>query len=248
MTRKLITRLYAIVIVLLLWSGIHQQLHAFIVPDPIAVFRYLSERLLSDQLTQHVIASLLRIMWAMLGSVIIGTGLGLLAGSIPLIDHLLTPIVYLFYPIPRVAFLPVFLLLLGLGEQSKVALMIAVAAFYFYIPLRDTLQHLPQSYTWQAKQFGFTTLQRLVYIILPALGSELFTSLKLVLGTSMATLFFVENYVTQWGLGYFIMNSWFKSDYVALYAGVVLLSFMGNILFDLLAIAQKYCLRWQPNS
>lgn len=248
MTRKRLTRLYAIIIVLLMWAGLHEQLQAFIVPDPIAVFRYLLESMLSGQLIQHVIASLLRIMWAMLGTVLIGAGLGLLAGSIPLVDFLLTPIVYLFYPIPRVAFLPVFLLLLGLGEQSKVALMIAVAAFYIYIPLRDTLQQLPQNYTWQAKQFGFTIWQRLVYIILPALGSELFTALKLVLGTSMATLFFVENYVTQWGLGYFIMNSWFKSDYVALYAGIVLLSFIGNILFDLLALAQRYCLKWQWNS
>ena len=85
------------------------------------------------------------------GSVLLRRSLGVLSGSVPVIDRLLTPIVYLFYSVPRVAFLLVFLLLLGLGETSKV---------------------------W----------------------------LKLSLGTSIATLFFAENYVTQYGIGYYSMN------------------------------------------
>ena len=243
--KHILTKSYALLMVLLFWYGASRWLDAFIVPNPLAVFDYLWLHTLDGVVLTHILASLGRIIWSVIGSLIIGGTLGLLAGSFPLLDRLFTPIVYLFYPVPRVAFLPVFLLLLGLGERSKVALMIAVAAFYIYIPLRDTLKNLPPSYLLQARQFGFNARQTLIYIILPSIATDLFTALKLTLGTSMATLFFVENYVTQWGLGYFIMNSWFKSDYIALYAGIVLLSLVGNLLFDLLAITQKLSLKWQ---
>ncbi len=243
--KHLLTKGYAVIVLVLCWYGAYRLLSAFIVPNPFEVFDYLWAQGLGGTVLPHMQASLLRILWSVLGSLLIGASLGLLAGYSALVDRLLTPIIYLLYPVPRVAFLPVFLLLLGLGESSKVALMIAVAAFYIYIPLRDTVNSLPKSYLQQARQFGFNARQTFVYIILPSVAPELFTALKLTIGTSMATLFFVENYVTQWGLGYFIMNSWFKSDYVALYAGIVLLSILGNLLFDLLALIQKLCLKWQ---
>lgn len=245
MKQHLLAKVYAVCIVVLLWYGAYVWLAAFIVPNPWDVCVYLWSQAFGGGVLPHIQASLWRILWSVTGSLILGASLGILAGSFVVVDRLLTPLVYLFYPVPRVAFLPVFLLLLGLGERSKVALMIAVAAFYIYIPLRDTIANLPQSYLQQARQFRFTTWQTVRYIILPCIAPELFTALKLTLGTSMATLFFVENYVTQWGLGYFIMNSWFKSDYVALYAGIVLLSLVGNILFALLGQVQKITLRWQ---
>lgn len=246
--KQLLTKVYAVCIIVLFWYGAYVWLAAFIVPNPLEVFEYLWSQTLGGGVLPHVQASLWRILWSVTGSLLLGGSLGLLAGSFAAVDRLLTPIVYLFYPVPRVAFLPVFLLLLGFGEQSKVALMIAVAAFYCYIPLRDTVRKLPKTYLQQARQFGFNAWQTLRYIILPCVAPELFTALKLMLGTSMATLFFVENYVTQWGLGYFIMNSWFKSDYIALYAGIVLLSLLGNVLFALLALLQKVCLKWQDQN
>ncbi|MGO4928205.1 ABC transporter permease [Fundicoccus sp. Sow4_F4] len=243
--KQMLSKVYAICMVLLVWYGAYRMLEAFIVPNPWHVFEYLWRESLGGSLWPHIQASLWRILWSVAGSLFFGASSGLLAGSVPLVDRLLTPIVYLFYPVPRVAFLPVFLLLLGLGELSKVALMIAVAAFYIYIPLRDTVKYLPKSYLQQARQFGFNAWQTLRYIILPCVAPELLTALKLTLGTSMATLFFVENYVTQWGLGYFIMTSWFKSDYIALYAGIVLLSLLGNILFALLGLVQTLSIKWQ---
>lgn len=246
--KQLVSKLYAICMVILFWYGAYIYLSAYIVPNPWEVFAYLGTQALEGGLLAHVQASLWRLVWSVSGSLILGAALGILAGYSALVDRLLTPLVYLFYPVPRVAFLPVFLLVLGLGERSKVALMIAVAAFYIYIPLRDTVKHLPKTYLQQARQFGFNAWQTFRWIILPCVAPELFTALKLTLGTSMATLFFAENYVTQWGLGYFIMTSWFRSDYVAMYAGIVLLSLMGNLLFALLSCLQKVALSWQSES
>ena len=243
--KNFVSRIYAVVSVLAIWLVLHYVLDAFIVPHPVAVGWYLVEHLGDGILLAHIWASLGRILLAVLGSVLIGGSLGVLTGSIPLVDRYLTPIVYLFYPVPRVAFLPVFLLLFGLGDVSKVWLMIAVAGFYILIPVRDAIKELPETYALIAQQFGFTRRMWVVDVILPAIAPAFFTALKLTLGTSMATLFFAENYATQFGMGYFIMNSWFKSDYVGLYAGIVMLSVVGNLLFDGVAWVQQKVMKWE---
>lgn len=241
---KVLSKTYAVVSVLGIWLGLHYTLDAFIVPHPVNVMVYFVEYVIDGVLLKHIFASLWRILLAMLGSVLIGGFLGIVTGSVPIVDRYLTPIVYLFYPVPRVAFLPVFLLLFGLGDESKVLLMIAVASFYVLIPVRDAIKELPATYGMIAQQFGFTRRMWIVEVILPAISPAFFTALKLTLGTSMATLFFAENYATQYGMGYFIMNSWFKSDYIGMYAGIVMLSLVGNLLFDGVSWVQRRVMKW----
>ena len=239
------SKVYAIGMVLVVWFVLHGVLDAFIVPSPVAVGRFLVVDLERSRLVRHLAASLLRILAAVGGSVLVGGSLGILSGSMPVVDRLLAPIVYLFYPVPRVAFLPVFLLLLGLGEASKIWLMIAVAGFYIWIPVRDAIVELPEMYVLMARQFMFTRRMWVVEVVLPAVAPAFFTALKLTLGTSMATLFFAENYATQYGIGYYIMNSWFKSDYVGMYAGIVALSVLGNLLFGMVNWVQLRVVKWE---
>ena len=78
-------------------------------------------------------------------------------------------------------------------------------------------------------------------VVLP----ELFTSLRIGVGTALAVLFIVEAYGTRAGIGYYILDCWSRIDYLGMYGGIVLISLVGALLFlgvDLLA--QRLC-RWK---
>lgn len=75
-------------------------------------------------------------------------------------------------------------------------------------------------------------------ITLPAVLPELFTSLRIGVGTALAVLFIVEAYGTRAGIGYYILDAWSRIDYLEMYGGIVVISVVGAALFlavDLLA-------------
>jgi NitT/TauT family transport system permease protein len=84
-------------------------------------------------------------------------------------------------------------------------------------------------------------------VIVPAVLPDLFTSLRISVGTSISVLFFAENFATRFGIGYFIVDSWLKLDYVAMFAGIVAIALMGLALFGFLDFLEKKICKWhQP--
>lgn len=82
-------------------------------------------------------------------------------------------------------------------------------------------------------------------IIVPASLSKVLTATRLALGTAVSILFFTETFGTEYGMGYFIMDSWMRVNYLDMYAGIVVLSFMGFCIFTAIDIAENYICSWQ---
>ena len=77
---------------------------------------------------------------------------------------------------------------------------------------------------------------------------NLFSGLRISIGISLASLFFAENYATQFGIGYFILSAWTKMDYVEMFSGILMLGFIGILLFNLLDRLESVCVPWQRRS
>lgn len=71
------------------------------------------------------------------------------------------------------------------------------------------------------------------------------SALRIALGTSFAILFFTEEYGTEIGLGYFIMDQWQRMNYPTMYAGIIIVSIIAYILFEVINISENYCTRWK---
>jgi len=71
------------------------------------------------------------------------------------------------------------------------------------------------------------------------------TSLRISLGTAIAVLFFVESFATTEGLGYFIMDSWSRSEFSEMFAGIIGMSVLGLMLYILVDIIETRWCRWQ---
>ncbi|HAX73724.1 MAG TPA: ABC transporter permease, partial [Firmicutes bacterium] len=142
-------------------------------------------------------------------------------------------------------FLPIFMILFGLGDTSKIILIVAIAVFQIIISTRDGVKEISKDIFLSAKSLKLSNLDILLHIVIPSTLPKFFTSLRIVLGSSMAALFFAENYATKFGIGYFIMNAWVKVDYVEMYAGIISISFFGIILFKTIDYMQNKFCHWK---
>jgi len=168
---------------------------------------------------------------AVIISVLLSLPLGILLGRSPRFDRILTPVVYILYPVPKIAFLPVFMILLGIGDTAKVILVAAVIFFQIVILVRDEVRELSEEQIEVVKVHGGNGWEVVRFILLPASLGGVFSALRLASGTSLAVLFFAETFFTRWGLGYFIMDAWSRMDYPRMYAGIITLGVAGWILF-----------------
>lgn len=241
--KKVYKYIYAISVVLVFWYFLHIVLNSFVVPNPIDVLKKLFQVGVKVMST-HLLVSLFRLLIALIVTITFGYLIGLLIGINDKIDNLISPIVYLFFPVPRIAFLPVFMILFGLGNTSKIVLIIAIAIFQIIISVRDGAKEIPKELILSAKSLKLSKVQMIRHIYFPATLPRLFTSLRIALGSSIAALFFAENYATKYGIGYYIMNSWIKVDYEGMYAGIILISFLGITMFKLIDILQNRICKW----
>ena len=238
-----LSTLYAVGTLMLLWEILHRTLNAFVVPEPLEVLLYTFQNI--PQLCRHLGGSMGRIGLGLGLTLIVGGTLGIALGANRYLDRYISPIIYLIYPVPRIAFLPVFMILFGLGDLSKVILIFAISVFHLIVSVRDGICHLPEHLFLTAKTWGLTRRQKLFHLMIPAAMPSIFTSLKIAIGSSMVAVFFAENYATKLGIGYYIMNAWIKVDYVEMYSGIIAISVCGMGLFKgIESLEHKVC-KWK---
>lgn len=233
-------------LVLALWQLLHMAVDSAILPGPVPAVLAFLRGLSEGTLLQHLGVSLLRILIAMAIAMGIGVPLGLAMGTSRRADIVLSPVAYLLYPIPKVAFLPLFMVLFGLGDRSKILLIVAIVVFPILLAVRDGVKEIPEELHRSAVSLGLSRKQIYRELVLPAVLPQILSALRVSIGVSIATLFFSENYATSHGIGYFIMNSWVMADYVGMFAGILAMSLLGTFIFQAVDRAERKLCPWQP--
>jgi NitT/TauT family transport system permease protein len=199
---------------------------------------------MAGDLFLHVIISIFRITAAIGISLGIGVPFGMWLGLSKRADALISPVAYILYPIPKVAFLPLFMLLFGLGNSSKIILIISIIVFQIILTVRDGVKEIPMELHYSIKTLGLSRWQVYMNLVLPAVLPKIISALRVSIGVSIATLFFSENFATTYGIGYFIMNCWVMVDYTQMFAGIFAMSIMGILIFTAIDVMEKKLCPW----
>lgn len=235
--------LYASIIVVIFWYMLHLLLGDKLIPGPWQT-AVTFVRLLGEDLLLHVGVSLFRIISAIGISVLIGVPAGLWLGLGKKADSVVSPIVYILYPLPKIAFLPIFMIIFGLGNLSKIVLIITVIIFQILLAARDGVKEIPEELFFSVRSLGLNQRQIYYELVLPAVLPRILSALRISTGISISVLFFGENFATAYGIGYFIMNSWSMVDYPDMFAGILALSIMGILIFKALDAIEKNLCPW----
>lgn len=235
---------YGALTFLLVWQSASIITQLPIIPTPAAVLHNLSQIFITH-ISVHSVYSMWRILAGVLLSVIVGIPLGLLMGYFPRWDKLLSPIIYLSYPIPKIALLPMIMLLFGLGDLSKTVMIFLIIVFQVIVAVRDGVSSIPKETYYPLYSLGASFFDILREILIPASLPKFLTALRIAMATAISVLFFTETFGTQYGMGYFIMDAWMRVNYLEMYSGIVVLSIIGLVLFGAIDWLEKELCHWQ---
>lgn len=227
-----------------LWYAAAVSLRMNVLVDPITVYAHLGE-VLQKSMAEHLLASLERIAMGVGTALVLGVGIGLLMNRYRLADRLFGSFVYFTYPIPKLALLPVVMLLAGIGDATKVIMIVLIILFQIIIATRDAARNIPRENYNILITLGAGQWTLLKEVTLPAILPDLLTTLRIAIGTAISVLFVTETYGTDKGMGYFIVDSWMRINYVDMYAGIVILSMMGFLLFLLIDLLESSLCGWK---
>lgn len=235
--RKALAYIWGTALVLVLWWLLAAVLQSPALPTPLATLPVLADE--AGAIWPHFWVSFERIMLAMAIGTVLGAPLGLLLGRSKRADALFGPVLYILYPLPKVVFLPVLFVLLGLGGEAKVVLIAIAVFFQMMVTMRDAAKAVPQPLLEAFWSLGATHWQGFCHVTVPLTVPSLFTALRVTTGTAVAILFIAESMAGSTGLGYFIMHAWSVLEYKQMFAGIVAMAVMGVVIYEAFDVAEK---------
>ena len=235
--------LLALAFLLLLWQGAALALRTQALPGPASVITSFVE-LMGGALASHFLISTYRVLASLVLALLAAVPIGIAMGRIKRADALASPLVYLTYPVPKIAFLPLVLIVFGIGDSSKIFLIAFILFFQILVTTRDAAREIPREHILSMRSLGANRMHKTVHLVLPAVLPSILTSLRIGIGTAIAVLFFVESFATNHGLGFFILDAWSQLDYESMYAGIVGMGLLGVILYEGVEILDRTLCRW----
>ncbi len=240
--------LIAALILVGLWQVAALLLDSMALPQPWMVIVDTATRIADGSLLDDLAISTFRALSGILLALAAAVPLGLAVGAEDSLRRRLSPFIYLLYPIPHVVLLPLIIILFGIGNFSKIFLIALIVFFQILVTTRDAARNIHRNYFHAMQTLGATRLQIYRHVILPASLPKILTALRISIGTAVAILFFVESFATTTGLGYIIMDSWGRADYVALYTGISCMALLGFALYLLLDRLERRICAWTRSS
>ncbi|HHY81394.1 MAG TPA: ABC transporter permease [Clostridiales bacterium] len=227
----------------LVWLIASLLLNINVIPSPFAVYKDLGS-LFTNKIIIHILYSLRRIALGLVLSLAVGIPTGIIMAYSEKANRILYPLIYFSYPIPKTALLPIAMLLWGMRDGSKIAIIFLIIVFQVIVSVRDSVLNINASMYQVVTSAGASKSQIIRHVTLPAILPELLTSIRVSLGTAVSILFFVEAYGTKYGMGYYIIDAWSRINYIDMYAGILVISVIGFALFVLVDYAAEKICKW----
>ncbi len=243
LSRRLAGYLGATAALLAGWFALSALIDSPALPSPVvALPEFVSQ---ASALLPEAGVSLWRVVAAMAWGTALAVPLGLGLGRSARADAIFAPIVFLTYPVPKVVFLPVFLVLLGLGDAPKIALIGFIVFFQVLVTARDAAKAVPEASVLSVRSLGASRMDIARYVVVPAAMPDIFTALRIGTGTAIAVLFLAESIAGTDGLGWYIVDAWGRIDYPAMFAGIIAMALLGVVLYEALDAVEARVTRWR---
>jgi NitT/TauT family transport system permease protein len=203
------------------------------------------ELLRSGQLTEHITASLTRSLIGFGLAIVVTIPLGLLIGRYQTVAELLNPLLEVFRNTAALALLPVFVLILGIGETSKIALVFYACSWPLLLNTISGVRTVDPLLVKSARSMGLSQLKLFAKVILPASVPTIFTGIRLAGAYSILILIAAEMVGAKAGLGYLINYAQYNFAIPDMYAGIITISAIGVIFNQSLIYLERRFSRWR---
>ncbi|MEV5123079.1 ABC transporter permease [Streptomyces decoyicus] len=217
-----------------------------IYPAPSTVLADGWQRALAGDLWPDVWATLRRVLAGYAVGTVAGYLLGLLMGSLPLVRAALEPLLDALYVVPKLALLPVFLNMFGLGEGPQVALVAATVFFFVWISTMAAVLAIPSGHRDAGQVFGASAWQMFRHVLLPASLPAVLVGARIAAGVAVLVIVASEQIAATDGLGHLIFDSraLFQNDVMCV--GIVCVAVLGMLFSELVRLTGRFLTPWAP--
>lgn len=229
--RRLALSLLGPVVVLALWElvSVAGLIDPLILPSPVAVAAGLVSLMQDGTLEQDAAISLWRILVGWIVGSAVAIPIGLAVGAYPTVRQIADPFIHFFRFVPSIALITLFILWFGVGEQSKVALIVYAAGFIVLVNTATGVVAIPSDKLDAARCLGASRRQLFFSVIAPASVPYIFVGMRLALASAFLVIVGAEIIAANSGLGYltWVARLYFKVDWV--FAGVFTIGVAGFV-------------------
>lgn len=202
----------------------------------------------SGELIQHLLASTGRALAGLIIAIAIGIPLGLAIGWYRWLGDALDPLIEMFRNTAPLALLPVFVLILGLGETSKIALVIYSSLWPILLNTISGVRNVDPLLIKSARSMGLPARRLFTRVILPASTPTIFTGLRIGGAYSILVIIAAEMVGAKAGLGYLVNYTQFNFQIPEMYAGIITLSVIGLLFNHAILRIERRVTAWKPSS
>jgi ABC-type nitrate/sulfonate/bicarbonate transport system permease component len=215
-------------------------------PAPSAIFVEAWNMILSGELWMHVSISLQRIVIGFCIGAVPGVLIGLAMGLFSPIRAVIQPLVDATFPIPKIAVLPLFIMVFGLGEASKYAIIATAVIYLVLINTVAGVRNIEKIYLDVGKNYGASKWMMFVDVALPGALPLVVAGLKLGMGVALLVIVAAEFVGARSGIGYLIWTSWQVFQVEKMYVGLLVSALLGFGTAILLNWLERVLIPWKP--
>jgi ABC-type nitrate/sulfonate/bicarbonate transport system permease component len=236
-----------ILLLALLWEAVAQLglVSSLALPSLSSVVAAWIDLARDGDLTSNGLASLIRLGAGLGLSIVVGAVLGIAMAWWKPVNVVLSPLVEIFYPMPKSALIPVTVLWLGFGDWSKILLIFLGCMLPVTLGAYNGARSSDQTLVWSARSMGARRLRMLWDVVVPSAMPELLNGIRTALALSFILLVSSELIVARQGLGYLIGYLGANGSYEAMFAVVLTVAFMGFAADRVYLLIVSRVLQWR---
>lgn len=235
------------VIIVLVWfyATTYGDIPKGILPDIPRVGKAFSDMVRSGQLQEDLLISLTRVVKGFLLSAVLGVLLGSLIGMFRPVKELLLPTITVIRQIPMIAWIPLIILWCGIGELSKVVIIVLAAFFPILVNTESGMESTPEGFIEVARLYKLSPWKTFIKVYLPHALPQILVGLKLGLGVSWMAVVASELIAATSGIGYRMSNarSMMRSDIVIVC--MLVIGLVGILMDKIIGLLFSFITPWK---
>jgi ABC-type nitrate/sulfonate/bicarbonate transport system permease component len=234
----------------LFWEAVARSgaVTPFMLPPLTAVLQRIWADGIGGELLLNTGVTLYRALVGFAIAALAGVGLGLAMSRNAAVRWLFDPVISVGFPMPKIAFLPVVILWLGVYDASKIAMVVLDAIFPVVTATIAGINGVDRHLLWSARNMGAGEREMLWQIVLPAALPQIMTGLQVALPIALIVALVAEMLMGGYGLGGAMMHAWRFADSRGVFAGIVEIAVVGYALVKAMGLARRRLLIWHQEA
>jgi ABC-type nitrate/sulfonate/bicarbonate transport system permease component len=242
--------LFSVLLLLIAWETFARsgKVTAFMLPPFSAVAQRIYADAVSGELWLNLGVTMFRALAGFVIAAIGGVTLGAVMARNKVVRWFFDPIISVGFPMPKIAFLPIIILWLGLYDVSKISVVLFDAIFPVVTATLAGLAGVERELIWSGRNMGASERELMWQVALPAALPQILTGLQVSLPIALIVAIIAEMAMGGYGLGGAMMSASRFADSRGVFAGIVEIAIVGYALIKAMALVRRRLLIWHQES